>query len=281
MKKILLGVFCISSLMCAQTELSISTGKKDYTNSKTKTDGYKQKINFVQKFKSNSISFGMNKDKVNREHSVSKKALETLRVEKYNVLFKQKIDENIQLKTSYIKIIDNLAPTDQGKIYGLGILYKKPKFINSKFDFYKSDYEGFNVNQYDLSFSKGFKFDKLKTKVVLIGKSIQIDGDKYGNYTFEDKDYFTTGIKLAFNYESYSLKMSKFFGKRVFTVLNDGQNVQHHAMEVDKNYNFVLEKQFKDFNLIGQYSFQNGKELQANNDDVDTEVISVAVSFKF
>lgn len=281
MKRILIAILCASSLMYAQTELTILTGKKEYKNSKTKTHGRKSKINLVQKFDSNSISIGMNKDKVFREHPVSEKAIDTLRVEKYNLLFQQKLNKNFEMTTSYIKIIDNLAPTDQGKIYGAGILYKNPKLINTKFSFYKSDYEEFDVKQYDLALSKGLKFNKLKTKIALISKSIQIDGNKYGNYSFKDKDYFTTGLKLAFIYEDYSLKMSKFFGKRAFTVLNNGQNVQHHAMEINKNFNMALEKRFKNFKLIGLYSYQEGKELQFNHENVDTKVLSIALNYKF
>jgi hypothetical protein len=130
------------------------------------------------------------------------------------------------LKLSYINIDDNLAPTDNGKVYGIGLKYKI-----ASLDYYRSDYDSFDVNQYDLILQKGFKVDNFTIKPSLMLKAISIDGDKYGTYRFSDKDYFAYGASLSVGYNDYFGAISTLLGKRVFTTLENGTKVQHHAME--------------------------------------------------
>ena len=283
MKKILLGtIFFASVLFANSTTLSYSHSKKDFENSMTKKDDAKVKnINISHKVSNHLISLGYQSDNVNRQHSITNAILPSLDIEKYNAKYIYSLNKNLKLKANYVKIIDNLAPTDQGKIYGLGAKYNLSKGLNIALDFYRSDYDKFNVNQYDLSLSKGFKFDKLKVKTTIIAKKIDIDGNKYGGYTFVDKDYFITGLKLGANYNSYYAGVGAFFGKRIFSILDDGTKVQHHAMEQDKTYMLKLGKKFKDFDFNVKYSFQNGKELPENRDDVDTKVVSFNINYTF
>lgn len=282
MRKILLSSLILSGIIYAQnTTMSYSYGIKDYTNSLTKVDGKLQNIDISHKLSNHMISLGYQKDNVDRQHSISKANLPSLEVKKYNAKYNYKLNDKTNFKASYIKIIDNLAPTDQGKIYGIGGNYSIAKGLVTGLNIYKSDYETFDVNQYDFSISKGFKIDNLKLKASIIAKKIDIDGNKYAGYTFEDKDYFTTGIKLGANYNGYIAGVGAFFGKRAFTVLDDGAKVQHHAMEQDKTYMLSLGKKFKDFDIMAKYSFQNGKELPENRDDVDTKVVSLSLSYKF
>lgn len=281
MKKLIIGSLCCVSLLSANNTLTFSKGNKDYKNSFTKVDGDVIDVRYTHNYDLGDLSFGLQKDTVDREHSITNAALPTLRVKKYNALYNHHITNALDLKVSYIKIIDNLAPTDQGKIYGLGGAYKLPKGFGVELDLYRSDYEQFNVDQYNFTLFKKFKIDQLKGKFSIIGKSIHIDGDKYANYTFKDKEYFTAGVKLGLNYQSYFGGVGAFFGKRMFTVLDDGQKVQHHAMEQDKTYMLSLGKKFEAFDIIAKYSFQNGKELPENRDDVDQEVVSLGLNIKF
>jgi len=282
LKKILVGSIVLSGLLYAQnTNISYEYGVKDYSNSLTKIDGKVQNIGISHKLSNHMINLGFQSDNVDREHSITKANLPSLDVEKYSVKYTYKINDKVNLKASYIKIIDNLAPTDQGKVYGLGVDYNIEKGLTAGLDIYKSDYETFDVNQYDFSLSKGFKIDNLKLKATVIAKKIDIDGSKYGAYTFKDKDYFTAGLKLGANYNGYIAGVGAFFGKRAFTVLDDGIKVQHHAMEQDETYMLSLGKKFKNFDILAKYSFQNGKELPENRDDVDTKVTSIALSYKF
>ena len=281
MKKIVLSCICCASLLSANTEITAGIGKKDYNNSKTKIDGKTYFFDVSQKLSDSLITLGYSKDDVNRAHPVNRTPIESLKVKKYNLKYDYALSQELNLKASYIKIIDNLAPTDQGKIYGVGVKYKLPKGFGTAFDYYRSDYEQFNVNQYDITLSKGFSIDQVKIKASLIAKAIKIDGDYYGTYQFQDKNYFTTGINLGMNYQGYFASAGAFFGERMFTVMKEGQKVQHHAMEQDKAYMFSMGKKFKNFDIIANYTYQNGDELPENRKDVDQKVTSLILKYRF
>ena len=281
MKKLVFGLVVCSSFLTANSDIYLDAGKKDYTNSKTKIDGTTYTVGTTHNYESSTVQFNYQQDSVNRENPVTHRDIDTLHVKKYNLNYKYNFNNHFGLKTSYIKILDNLAPTDQGKVYGLGGIYNINKGFGVALDYYKSDYEQFNVNQYDLSVFKGFKIGETKLKATIIAKAIDIDGEKYANYTFKDKDYFTTGIKLGMNYQGYVAGIGAFFGKRMFTVMDGGNKVQHHAMEQDKTYMISFGKKFKNIDIMVKYSYQNGKEVPEIQDDVDTKVTSIMLKYKF
>jgi len=287
MKLKITTLLCGVSLLYGNSEVSIYSGKKDYSNSLKKVDGKILNLNLSHKYKSGKIDIGYLKDDVNLIHPMTRAPLE-LDVRKYNASYRYFLNKQLDLKASYIKIIDNLAPTDQGKVYGLGTGYKLQKGFGAKIDFYRSDYKPFDVNQYDLSLYKGFKANKLKGRLTIGSKFIKIDGDTYNpndpiqkQYNFYEKNYNTNFVKVGLNYQGYIAGAGAFFGKRVFTVLDDGAKVQHHAMEQDETYMFNLGKKFKNFDIFAKYSFQNGKELPENRDDVDTKVTSIGLHYRF
>ena len=281
MKKIALGIIiCITSAY-SSSNIFINSGIKDYKNSKTKVDGKFYKVGVGHKYKSAKISFNHSEDKVKREHPVTKKSIDELIVEKYNLNYDYMVNKNLTLKSNYIKIIDNLAPTDQGKIFGFGADYNLYKGITLGSKYYKSDYKDFNVDQFDLSISKKFKIKDLKSKISIILKNIDVNGDKYKNYIFKDKDYLTTQFKLNTNYHNYIGELSVFFGKRLFSVLNDGKSVQHHAMEQEKTYSIKLGKKFKSFDMVLSHLYQKGNELPENRNDVQQRITAFMLKYKF
>ncbi len=281
MKKFLLSTVALSGLLCANSSISYEYGIKDYKDSASKIDGKVETLNFSHQIANNKFILGYQGDNVNRTINPITGSNRDLDVEKYNVKYIYKINKDLNLNLSYLKIVDNLSPTDQGKIYGLGGNYKLSNGLSLGLGFYKSDYKTFDVNEYDFSITKGFKIDSLKLKTTLIAKRIDINGEKYGGYSFEDKDYFTTGLKVGANYNGFVAAVGAFFGKRVFTVLDSGSKVQHHAMEQDKTYMASLGKKFKNFDIMTKYSYQNGKELPENKDNVDTKVTSISFIYKF
>lgn len=282
MKKILLSSFIFNGLLFANNgTISYEYGIKDYNNSMTKVDGRVQNIDLGYRVNKHLFNLGYQGDNVNRKHDISKVDLPSLDVEKYNAKYRYVFSDKLNFKASYIKIIDNLSPTDQGRVFGIGGIYHFSKGLNSAVDIYKSKYDNFEVNQYDASISKAFKINDLKLKATIIAKKIYIDGEKYGSYSFKDKDYFTTGFKIGASYNGYFGGIGTFIGKRVFTVFNDGVIVQHHAMQQDEMYMLNFGKKFKNFDVITKYSYQNGKELPENRDDVDTQMVSLAFSYKF
>lgn len=282
MKKIVLGSFIFSGLLFANDgTISYEYGIKNYNNSMTKVDGKVQNIDLGYKVNQHLFNLGYQGDNVDRQHDISKINLPSLDVEKYNAKYRYIFSEKLNFKVSYIKIIDNLSPTDQGKVFGIGGNYTLFSGLDTAIDIYKSQYEDFDVNQYDVTISKAFKINDLKLKATIIAKKIDIDGQKYGSYSFKDKDYFTTGFKIGANYNGYFTGIGTFVGKRIFTVFNDGINVQHHAMQQDEMYMLSFGKKFKNFQVMTKYSYQNGKELPENRDNVDTQIISLSLSYKF
>jgi len=281
LKKFLLSTVALSGLLYANSSISYEYGIKDYKDSASKIDGKVETLNFSHQIANNKFILGYQGDNVNRTINPITGSNRDLDVEKYNVKYIYKINKDLNLNLSYLKIVDNLSPTDQGKIYGLGGNYKLSNGLSLGLGFYKSDYKTFDVNEYDFSITKGFKIDSLKLKTTLIAKRIDINGEKYGGYSFEDKDYFTTGLKVGANYNGFVAGVGAFFGKRVFTVLDSGSKVQHHAMEQDKTYMASLGKKFKNFDIMTKYSYQNGKELPENKDNVDTKVTSISFIYKF
>lgn len=278
MKKIVLSSILLSSFLFGSTEILLKTSLKDYDNSKYKLDGKENTLGLIQAYSFGKIGINIQEDKVDlKNHPKSK----TLEVEKYNLNYQHFVDESVALKGSYIKIIDNLSPTDQGKVYGLGGTYYIQKGLGVTADLYKSDYKTFDVNQYDLGVFKGFKVGEVEGKSSVVLKSIQINGEKYANYTFKDKEYQTIGVNLQGSYRGFFGGVGAFLGKRMFAVLEDGNAVQHHAMEQDKTYMASFGKKFENLDIALQYSFQNGKELPESRDDVDTKVTSLMLKYKF
>ncbi|MDX9743702.1 MAG: hypothetical protein RBT59_07800 [Arcobacteraceae bacterium] len=277
MQKIILSLVVVGSLY-GNSEFSYQYGAKEYDNSKYKTDGVEQTFGLSYNYGDGKISGNFSKDSVNlKAHPKSTK----LEVEKSNLNLRHNLLENLSGKVSYIGIRDNLSPTDGGKVYGIGGRYDISKGLGVSLDIYKSDYKTFDVNQYDMGIFKGFTLGEVKSKVTFGIKSIHIDGDKYATYTFKDKEYQTSFINFNGNYQGYFGGVGAMFGKRLFAVLDDGNKVQHHAMEQDKTYMFSFGKTFKDFDIVAQYNYQNGKELPENQDDVDTKVTSLMLKYKF
>ncbi len=276
-----MGSLISLSLLNANSDISLFSGLKDYKNSKTKVDGKVYKVGTSHTYNSSKVSFNYSKDSVNREHFMTKRSIEQLNVKKYNLNYNYNINDKLTLKTNYIKIIDNLAPTDQGKVYGIGLNYKLSKSFDIDSKYYRSDYENFNVNQFDLKLSKKIKLKDFKSKISIITKKIAIDGDKYGQYTLKDKSYFTTGVNFSTNYHGYVGSVGTFFGKRLFSVLNEGQVVQHHAMEQEKTHIISFGRKFKSFDIIAKYTYQKGNELPENQNNVDTKITSLMLKYKF
>jgi hypothetical protein len=277
MKKIVLSLV-VGGMLYANPQISYQYGQKEYENAKYKIDGVEQIFGLSYKYQSGQISGSFSKDEVNlKSHPKSSK----LEVEKSNLNIRQNFNENLSGKISYIGIEDNLAPTDDGKIYGFGGTYSINKGFGIILDGYKSDYKSFDVTQYDVGMYKGFKIAEVQAKVTLGAKFINIDGDKYATYTFKEKEYQTNFISINGNYQGFFGGVGAMFGKRMFAVLDDGNKVQHHAMEQEKTYMFSFGKNFKNFDVALQYNYQNGKELPENRDDVDTKVTSLMLKYKF
>ena len=281
MKKKLLLTIILSTLALANPKISTSYSYKDYDNSKTKIDG--KSFDYNVKFKIENLDFEINYEDsaTKRKNKITNSFIDTLNVEKLSIKNQFNINENLKSKISFLNIEDNLAPSDNGKIYSLGLTQNLNKTSFLKGDFYFSDYETFNVNQYDFSWIKKTKINDINLLFKSGIKYIDLNGNKYASYSFKEKDYQVLDLAIKGVYQKYYLSLKTIIGNRAFTVLNDGMKVQHHAMEQKSLYAIRFGKKFKNIDLYTAYNYQKGKELLENQDNVITKALSFGLSYKF
>ena len=150
-----------------------------------------------------------------------------------------------------------------------------------KLDTYLSDYEDFNVNQYDFTFIKKFRFENINFQAQTGIKYIDINGEKYQNYILEDNYYMSYFLNLNANYNGFILGLGVINGDRLFSVQEDGLKVEHHALEQNKTYLVSLGKKFQNIDVITKYIYSNSKELPENREDVSSEFFTLGLNYKF
>lgn len=280
MKKIILITAFLTSCLFASSEISTNYTYKDYINSKTKTKGKTFDYRFLHNFENSQITINFEDSLTKRENEITKVKLTSLEVEKLSLKYLYNLNENYSVKTSFLNIEDNLAPTDDGKVYGIGIINKN-SFFDIKADTYLSDYEDFNVNQYDLTFIKKFKIEEINFQASLGTKYTDINGRKYGNYILKDKDFLSTFFNINGNYKGFIAGFGFVKGDRLFTVFDDGLKVEHHALRQNETYSLNLGKKFKHIDIMARYIYSKGDELPENRDDVKSKFTSITLSYKF
>ena len=281
MKKILFTGALLTSCLLANSEISTSYTYKDYENSKTKTQGKTLDYRLLHNFENSQIAVNYEDSLTKRENEVTKAKLISLEVEKLSMKYLYNIRNDLSFKTSFMNIEDNLAPTDNGKIYGLGLIKSIDNFNDIKVDTYLSNYADFNVNQYDLTFVKKFKFNDINFMGQTGVKYIDINGSEYGNYTLKDNYYTSYFFNLNANYNSFIFGLGFMNGDRLFAVQEDGLKVEHHGLEQSKNYMVSLGKKFKDIDIISKYIYSNSDELPENRNDVKSQFVSLGLTYKF
>ena len=281
MKKIFFTSAFLTSCLLANSEISTNYTYKDYENSKTKTQGKTLDYRFLHNFESSQIVINYEDSLTKRENEITKAKLTSLEVEKLSMKYLYHISDELSFKTSFINIEDNLAPTDDGKIYGLGLIKNMNSSTGIKIDTYLSDYEDFNVNQYDLTFVKKFKLDNINLEAQLGSKYININGQNYGNYILKDNYFLSYFLNLNANYNGFIFGLGFMNGDRLFAIQEDGLKVEHHALEQNKTYMVSLGKKFKNIDLISRYIYSNSNELPENRNDVKSQFVSLGLNYKF
>ena len=281
MKKILFTGALLTSCLLANSEISTSYTYKDYENSKTKTQGKTLDYRLLHNFENSQIAVNYEDSLTKRENEVTKAKLISLEVEKLSMKYLYNIRNDLSFKTSFMNIEDNLAPTDNGKIYGLGLIKSIDNFNDIKVDTYLSNYADFNVNQYDLTFVKKFKLDNINFEAQLGSKYININGQNYGNYILKDNYFLSYFLNLNANYNGFIFGLGFMNGDRLFAIQEDGLKVEHHGLEQSKNYMVSLGKKFKDIDIISKYIYSNSDELPENRNDVKSQFVSLGLTYKF
>jgi len=193
------------------------------------------------------------------------------------------IDDRFEVNINYINVLhDNIAITDDGQVMGAGITYNLSKKISANFTQFYSNYDDFDVYQSDLKVDFKFKLADIGFKLSSITKYINIDEENTNSFTKNAKsDYFTSGLKLHANYNSYLLGAGFYVGKRAFGVMQDGFKLQHHAMEFDRTYAVALGKSIEQLVLRVQYVYQRAEELPIENKDVKVKTLRFIANYKF
>jgi hypothetical protein len=281
MKRIFFTSAFLASYLLANSEISTNYTYKDYDNSKTKTYGKTLDYRFLHNFENSQIIINYEDSLTKRENEITKVKLTSLEVEKLSIKHLYNISDDVSFKTSFINIEDNLAPTDNGKIYGLGFI----KSINSsneiKVDTYLSDYDDFNVNQYGLSFVKKIRFNDINFMGQIGIKYIDINGQNYGNYILKDNYYTSYFLNLNANYNGFIFGLRFMNGDRLFAVQEEGLKVEHHALEQSKTYMISLGKKFNDIDIISRYIYSKSDELPENRDNVSSKFVLIGINYKF
>jgi hypothetical protein len=256
------------------SEITFNYEFLDFKNSKQKENGRRYGLTLDHQDRSNHFQFYA-------EHTdtKTKPVLPTdLSVNKYALKYQYTLDKRQTLSMTFLHIDDNLADeVDGGKIYGLGYRYRSLSFMQ-----YLSDYRRFEVYQSDIKWGMKKKFFDTEFKAGVIGKYIHLNNKESNSFTSKaEEDYFTLGMKLHMHYEEWHTSVSGYVGDRIFTVMNDGLRVQHHAMEFEKSYMVSLGREFDDLFLNLIYIKQYAKEVPIENDNVKAQNITINLTYRF
>jgi hypothetical protein len=278
---LLLNTILLADITSAVVHSSVSTYYEDKT--------FK---NSVQK--SDSVVYGVGADihhdksqyKLTYEHSdVDTKQpplTKDLKIDKLFLKYAYNINDKFNINLNHIRIQDNIAETDGGKIYALGLTYKLNKKLNTNFTQYYSNYDNFDVYQSDLNIIYKLKLDKVELRLKSVTKYININQEHESSFTKNAKDeYLTSGILFHAHYNSYHLGGGAYFGKRVFAIMSDGFKVQHHSMEIKHTYALGVGKTISDFIFRIQYIYQEAEELPIENDNVEIRNVRFIANYKF
>lgn len=254
----------------------------DFKNSKQKNSAKVYSLLLNTKIKKHKIEIQNSYSAVDTIKPPLKKDLQ---INKTFLRYSYDFSKENSINLSYMHIVDNLAPTDGGNIFGIGYLYRKNSFRVS-LNRYRSEYDDFTADQSDVNIQYHKEFGKIKTDINLIAKYISLND--YSNRIFNtkapttpDDEYLTMGVKLHAFYDGYHIGFGGFGGDRLFAVMGDGLIVQHHAMKFNKTYFATVGKKINNFNIILKYVYQEADELPQNNFGVEMDSLSLNINYKF
>lgn len=285
MRLFLLFVLSSSYLLAALSEtvhssVSAYYESRDYSNSLQKVDGEVYGVGID--FHHDDAEY-----KVTYEHGGATTKKPPLQKDLVNqklfLRYRYNFENDLSLHINYIGIIeDNIAITDGGKGYGVGLAYQFSKGLTMDYTQYISDYEDFDTYQSDLRIDYKTRVSKVALKLSSISKYIYLKTQNVNSFTKNAQhSYFTSGLKLHAHYKSYHLGMGGYLGKRAFAIMNDGFKVQHHAMEFDRTYALGIGKSISAFVVRLQYIYQNATELPRDHQDVEVKIFRIVANYKF
>lgn len=274
---ILLLTFALLPLVtfAESTAIKLRYESLDFENSKKKDDGSRYALEANYKVDNNFFQAAFERSLID---TFTPPTPHNLQVNKYIFKYTRKLDEKQSFNTSFLAINDTLMKeTDEGRIYGFGYRYGALGITQ-----YISDYTNFNVYQTDIMYTFKHAWDSMKMDATIIGKYIYLE-DRESNAFSQNaqQSYFTPGIKAHLHFDGFHIGAGAFFGKRIFAVMNNGMNVQHHAMEFEETYMAGIGKHFEVFELHLKYIYQKATEIPIDNKDVEVSNVICEVTYRF
>jgi hypothetical protein len=206
-----------------------------------------------------------------------------LHFKKLYLRYASSLNKQWRFNLNYINILnDNIAITDGGASYGMGLSYLSNKYSTYNFTQYYTDFKDFKVYQSDLRFDSIKKYSALQVKYSIIAKYLRLQDKNPNAFTHYAQSHYTTlGLKAHAHYNKYHFGAGAYFGERSFAIMNDGFKIQHHAMEFDRTYALGIGKTFSKSVLRMQYIYQRAKELPIQNSDVIIKNFRFILNYKF
>ena len=96
-----------------------------------------------------------------------------------------------------------------------------------------------------------------------------------------DKNYFTLGLITHKDIRGFHIGLGGFIGKRVFTVMDNGTNLQHHPLEFKYTIFFKIGRKFKYGIFHIGIAQSKANELPQNNKNVKITNFLIDYSLKF
>ncbi len=276
-----IGMVILSALIQAEGSMLYKRLFIDFDNAYTKDSGFANIYIFEHQLENFKLFGSISDQKVKRLHPTLRTPIETLDVQKYAFGVDYGVDNNWVVKTRYIWIDDNVAPTDEGEVYGLGVMRNVGNGYIVDGAIYRGLYDGFDCNQYEVALTKKLPLGGLKLKTGIRARYIDVDSGMYGVYALKQKHYNSLSFHVGGAYENYFFGLHATYGKRLFSVLNDGKSVEHHAMMMRDTYSLNIGKKIDRFDIILGYLYRDAKELPSNRDNVKTNAWSVALKYNY
>lgn len=275
--KLLLGLLLASPLASADRDLAFSAMSlyKDYSGSVEKRSGLEHDLGLSRTFDRFSLGLGYQYATADRFESPD------LRVTKPSLTLGYAFGENINGSATYLRINDNLAPTDDGRIYSAALHVRGlPGRLSTHLGVHFSDYDFFDASQLDLALGTSMSIQDMKLSIKAGVKYISLDRERNTKYIQNaESTYLAPEFGLRLGKNGY-FGMLGIVGSRVFEVADEGLKVSHHATELRRSYLLALGKQTKSLDLQLMLGHHLATELPPAH-DLHINTLAVRMNYRF
>ena len=268
---------CIAAV-CAYGEerfIHFTTQTLDFDGSKQKRSGMRYATHFGYKTSHYRIDALYD---FTRTQTYQPPLPNDLYVRKYFLRYRYRYNDAWQWGASAGIVDDNLAKeTDGGRIWGIFGIYR-----NWQLHQYISDYRRFNVYQSDIRYVHKTHFRHIPMIIAVQGSYIHLQHRKSNAFSAGAKpDYLNASASVRIPYGNWYTSAGAYIGKRMFSVMNDGLGVQHHAMEFDRTAMIAVGRHRKNTEVVVKYIYMRAKEVPIANPNVDIHTVTLGIGIHF